>query len=313
MPEAVTNGAGSQLIPLFLNMEGCATQEEMNANVKATIKRGYDPLTAYLGSEKGKVCLVGSGPSIAETHEELSGDIIAINSSIKYLLEHDIVPKYGMIWDADEICENFAVAHPDITYLLGARCHSKVFDKLADCKTIVWHAGGDHNISEFLLKHKIDEPMVNGGSAGVTRGMYLAVALGYTDLKIFGADSSYSDAGDTHITGSLVYEKDFRCWIGNGDTAKEFRTTPEWCAQVNEFRDIYSVFRHPAYQIDIEVMGPGMLPYMAYLMEQKDKQNLLWHEDGTPHKSNVMMDITKPPTDKPQPLAEEPENVNVSL
>ena len=101
----------------------------------------------------------------------------------------------------------FAVPHPDITYLVASRCHPDVFKRLEGCKIIVWHAGGDHNINDLLCERKLNEPMVNGGSAGVTRAMFLVNCLGYTDQHIFGADSSYT-GDDTHIRGSLVPEKD---------------------------------------------------------------------------------------------------------
>jgi len=257
----------------------------MNSNVLETIKRGYTPISSYLDKYDGKVSVVGSGPSLEFTHKELRGDIIAINSSIGYLLDQGIVPKFGVIWDAHEICEKFAIPHPKITYLIGARCHPKVFERLKDCKVIAWHAGGDHNISELLTENDIMEPMINGGSAGVTRGMYLAVALGYKRLHIFGGDSCYRK-DETHITGSLVPEKDIMISIGK-DNPVYFRTTPEWCSQVNEFRDIYSIFSHPQINIKITVHGEGMLPHMAKLMNEKRKKKLLWNKDGTPHKSNV--------------------------
>lgn len=309
----LTAPEGVQLIPLFLDMHGCATKEEMNANVLATIERGYVSFNEHLLKYSGECSIVGSAPSIEKTYKDLQGDVLAINSSIKYLLEHGVTPKFAMIWDAAEICKEFAIPHPDITYLIGARCHPKVFDRLKDCKIVVWHAGGDHNIAELLKDREIDEPMINGGSAGVTRAMYLAVALGYKKLNIYGADSSYSEKGDTHITGSLVPEKDFRCWIGNGEGAKQFRTTPEWCAQVNEFRDIYSVFRHPAYDINIDVFGEGMLPYMGELMREKDRKDLLWAEDGTPHPSNTPVPIEAPEGKTLTQVLEERENgTNIS-
>ena len=289
-----------QLRPLYLYMVGCSTEQEMNANVIATIERGYTPITEYLHKSSGSVSIVGSGPSIEETYKELDRDILAINNAIKFLLAKGIVPKWAMIWDAAEICEQFAIPHPDITYLIGARCHPKVFERLKDCKVVVWHAGGDHNINDFLYERGIKEPMINGGSAGVTRAMYLAVGLGYRELHIYGGDSCYSDDGKTHVNGSLVPEKDMMISIGNNPPLF-FRTTPEWCAQVNEFRDIYSLFRHPMCNVSIKVHGEGMLPYMAQLMDAKDKANLLWNADGTPHPSNI-----------PRPVPEESQSLEVN-
>jgi len=298
---------GPPLLPLYLHMEGCATESEMNANVTATIERGYTRFNEYLGKFEGEAAIVGAGPSIKRTHKDLKGDVIAINSAIGYLLDQGTVPRWAMIWDASHLCAQFAIPHPDITYLIGARCHPSVFERLKDCKVICWHAGGDHNIAEFLVQKKLDEPMVNGGSAGVTRAMYLAVALGYRKLNIYGADSSYSDDGHTHINGSLVPEKDLMVWIGNGKGKKLFRTTPEWCAQVNEFRDIYAMFRHPNFGIEIEVYGEGMLPHMAELMKAKAAYGLIWNPDGTVHPSYKFDDGREPgPPPATQQLEEKP-------
>jgi len=305
-------GETPHLLPLHLEMVGCATQEEMNSNVEATIERGYTALNASLDAYDGDVSIVGSGPSIQFTFDDLTGDVMAINSAIGYLLDQDIVPKFGMIWDADEICKNFAVPHPDITYLIGSRCHPKVFERLKDCEIIVWHAGGDHNINELMVeKGLLEEPMVNGGSAGVTRAMYLAVGLGYKPLHIFGADSCYRENA-THINGSLVPEKDLMVAIGN-DPPLFFRTTPEWCSQVNEFRDIYSIFSHPKVNIDISVYGEGMLPHMASLMEEKKEKGFLWNEDGSMHESNVPTEMEPHNiAAKESQLLEEKENDTVS-
>ena len=274
LPLLAVGGAenpSAPLLPLLLTMESCATEQEMNSNVAATIARGYTRINEHLSTCSGTVSIVGAGPSIKTTYQELTGEVLAINSSIGYLLQQGIVPKWGMIWDASELCKNFATPHPEVTYLVGARCHPTVFDNLSGCKVVAWHAGGDHNIAEYLAQNNIDEPMVNGGSAGVTRALYLAVALGYREIHLFGADSCYSDEGDTHISGSLVPEKDMKVWIGNGAGNKCFRTTPEWCAQIEEYKAIYPLFR--SIGIRIEVHGEGMLPHMHQLLVVKHQND----------------------------------------
>lgn len=271
------------LFPLTLHMIGCATAEEMNANVDATRARGYTGIIDLLDKAgMGDVSIVGSGPSLRETWQDLKGDVFAINQAIGFLLDKGVVPKWAMLWDAAEIVEQFAVPHPDITYLVAARCHPSVFERLKDCKVRVWFAGGDHNINEYMIKHELDDPLVNGGSAGVTRGLYLATCLGYRHLHVFGADASYSADGATHVKASLVPEKDFHVWIGNGEGKRLFRTTPEWCSQVNEFRDIFHLFSHPNYAVKIDVYGDGMLPHMWRLMKMKEAAGKLWNPDGTP-------------------------------
>ncbi len=231
-------------------MTSCITSQEMHTNFFATLERGFTPINEHLGAYSGACSIVGSGPSIKETHKELKGDVIAINSAISYLLDQGIVPKFGVLWDGTEIVKKFARPHPDITYLVASRCHPKVFENLKGCKVIVWHAAGDHDIvdviqrPEVFEKLKIAQPLICGGSAGVTRTLYLASVLGYADIHLFGADSCYSSAGETHIRGSVVPEKDILVSLGNGTEgapAAWFRTTPEWCAQVNEYRSIYAL------------------------------------------------------------------------
>lgn len=257
------------LLPLLLSMECCASQGEMNGNVKATIDRGYVRLNEYLDKFSGTVSICGSGPSLADTCTALEGDVIAINNSLSYLLGRGIVPKFAMFWDAAEVVAKFAIPHPDITYLVGARCHPSVFARLEGCKQIVWHAGGDYNIADFLVEHNINEPMINGGSAGVTRCMYLAFALGYRNFHLHGADSSYSDEGKTHVNESVVPEKDFRVWVGNHQGNRQFRTTPEWCGQVEEIKLIYPWFSQ-ILGVSVKAHGEGLFPYIVRIMQHNE-------------------------------------------
>lgn len=255
------------LLPLALDMHGCATEEERNYNLEATIARGYVGFQTLMDKFSGTASLVGSGPSIQETYKELQGDVCAINQAVGFLIEKGVIPKFAMLWDAADIVSNFAVPHPDVTYLVASRCHPSVFERLKDCKVIVWHAGGDHKINEYLSSRNIIEPMVLGGSAGITRGIFLLGALGYRNLHLFGADSSYASDGKTHAIKSLVPEKDIMVSVGDTPPCW-FRTTPEWCAQVYEYRAIYAMFTHKGYAM-LQVHGEGMLPYMHKILDAK--------------------------------------------
>jgi uncharacterized Rossmann fold enzyme len=268
--KGIAAGEALPLFPVGLAMEGCFTEEVMNANFFATLERGYTPINDYIGKFSGTCSIVGSGPTIEQTHTELVGDVIAINGAIKYLLQSGIVPKFGMIWDCDPVCWNFAEPHPDVTYLIASRAHPKVFERLRDCKVIVWHAAGDLNINELMnrpeviAKQPCHEPLINGGTAGVTRCMYVAMTLGYKDLHIFGGDSCYLD-DKTHVQGSLVAEKDMMVSVGN-DPPAYFRTTPEWCAQVEEYRTIYAIFT-ALCGLTLSVHGYSMLKFMHDRLE----------------------------------------------
>lgn len=257
------------ILPLVLNMECTATEGEMNGNVAATLERGYTSLVPYLGTTGGSVSICGAGPSLGERIADLKGDVFAINSAIGYLLERGIVPRWAMIWDCAELCEQFAVPHQDVTYLIGSRCHPKVFERLRDCKVVVWHACGDHNIKEFLESKNISEPLVNGGTTGVTRGIYLAYALGYRDFHIFGADSCYKN-GKTHVNGSLVHEQHLQILVGG----RWYESTPQWAAQIEEMKVMYPMFKHTVLAAEMTAYDDGMFGWVMSLMKSDEKKAL---------------------------------------
>lgn len=306
LPLLGMGGEVSPLIPLQLHMECCATQGEMNGNVLASIKRGYTRINEYLDKFKGTIAICGAAPSLRGRYQELvnlGADVMACNSAIGYLIEKGIPPRWGMIWDASPLCEAFVTPHPDVTFLVGARCHPSVFEKLKDCRVICWHAGGDHNIAELMVEHQINEPMINGGSAAVTRAMYLAVALGYRNLHVFGADSSYAENGDTHVRGaSLVTEKDMKIYVGNGEGSKAFRTTPEWAAQIEEFKAIYGHFQ--IIGIPITSHCYGMWQHVADLLgmsphyEQRPLQPQNIHAHQTQYELTALP-VSQLPTGEP--------------
>lgn len=265
--QALAGGQQLPLVQLALDMYSCATESQIHEHFYATLDRGFKDFTPYIGKYSGSCSLVGAGPSIKETYKEITGDVVSVNSAIWFLLEKGIVPKFHVIWDALEICEKFAIPHPDVTYLIASRCHPKVHEKLKDCNVIVWHAGGDYDIQEIMNSKEVQDrigiqPLVNGGSAGVTRGLFLVSTLGYTDFHIFGGDSSYS-GNETHVMGSVVKEKDMMVCMGDGTPGAPtawFRTTPEWCQQVNEFRTLYAIFADKGCKITVH--GEGLLGEM---------------------------------------------------
>lgn len=296
------------LLRLAFDMQSAATETQVEEHFRATVSRGYEPLNKLLGVAKDGVCsLVGAGPSLKETLSELTGDVIAINSAIHYLLDNGVVPKYAMLWDAWQIVEKFAVPHPDVTYLVASRCHPDVFKRLEGCKVVVWHAAGDHHILD-LVKEEASEPypvMVNGGTAGITRGIYLADALGYKSIHLFGADSSY--AGDaTHVRGSVVAEKDTMVAIGCAPPLF-FRTTPEWCQQVNEYKTIYTLFTRCGFKFATH--GMGMLQTMHEILEAKKKlkgEEQFFAEMLKEHNEQLDMDMAASRGDVDVPLVEPP-------
>jgi hypothetical protein len=253
-------------LPLTLHSSLANTVEDISANIESALKRDYIPFNEFYGKKSGAVAIVGSGPSLKENWKQLrkfKGDILACNAACQFLLGKGIVPTYMMCFDADPLMLEFVTPHPEITYLMASRCPPKAFDMLDGCKVVCWHALGDERIDELLGKYKRMEPMVSGGGAAVTRSMVLVVAMGYTDVHLYGADSSFRN-GDTHIRQSTTKERRMNLKVGE----RVFVVAPWMAQQAEEFKILLPSLtqRNGA---DFTVHGDGLIPHLAVEMGAK--------------------------------------------
>jgi hypothetical protein len=167
-----------------------------------------------------------------------------------------------MCFDADPLMLEFITPHKGIKHLIGSRCPAEAFEMLKDCEVYVWHAGGDRYIEEILQENGLyKEPMVNGGTAAVTRSFYLAPALGYKELHVFGADSSFAPSGDTHIRKSTTEEREIyiKC------AGRIFKTAPWMTTQIEDFKILAPDLRDN-YGIRIVMHGDGYMQHVAKMM-----------------------------------------------
>ena len=227
-------------------------------NLEATFARGYTPFKAAEEKIEKPVSIVGAGSSLSSTYKDIVGDVIACNSAHDFLIEKGIIPKYAMIWDANPIMAAvIKKPHKDVHYLIASRCHPSVFDKLKNCRVTVWHALGGENVEEQLVKRNLREPMVAGGSSGVTRALFLAGALGYSkEMHIFGV----CDAGDgktTHVIGSLATQT----FLDIRVCGKWWKLAPWMAMQAADFKTIAPIMQ--ANGVRLVVHGSGFLPYTA--------------------------------------------------
>ena len=239
------------------------TVEDIDRNIEHALQRAYIPLPELVGTKKGAVSIVGSGPSLKgnwQRMRDMGHPIIACNAACQFLLERGIVPDYMFCFDADPLMLEFITPHPDITYLIGSRCPPQTFDLLAGCKVVVWHANGDEHIEALLNKHNKMEPMVAGGSAAVTRSMMLAQAMGWSEIHLWGCDSSHL-AEDTHIRKSTTDEKRMHIMV----VGREFICSPWMAQQAEDFKALANPMRD-SLGVDLVVHGDGLIPHLAYSM-----------------------------------------------
>lgn len=237
-------------------MECCETEENLERNISATLNRPYVRFNEYVDSQKGRVNICGFGPSLTTTYQTMVGDVIACNGAHDWLIEKGVIPKWCLLMDAAPVMTKLVTPHPDVTYLVASRCHQSLFDHLKGHKVIVWHCAGDLKAMDLLESKGRMEPLVNGGTATVTRGMVLAVAMGYEELHLYGADSSYE--GDfTHVKKSVVEEKELMVFVNH----RWFKTTPWMCGQVEDIKVLCPPLIEGGARFVFH--GDGLLPFVA--------------------------------------------------
>ena len=137
------------------------------------------------------LAVIGGGPSVRWHIEELrawSGDLWAVNGVYEYLLDEGVVPTGFIGVDPlPGLAEYVKRAHPDTTFLMSGLCDPSVFDRLKGHQVSLWFP------EQSGMKFPGGLWIVNGGTTGLTRTPFLARMLGYRDITIFGADSSFDE------------------------------------------------------------------------------------------------------------------------
>jgi hypothetical protein len=250
-------------MPLRLRTALANSVEDIDRNIEHSLTQSYTPFQEILNTQSGAVSVVGSGPSLKKNWKKLrdSGtDIVACNAACQFLLERGVVPKYMFCFDADPLIYEFFTKHPDITYLIASRVPPKTWELLEGCKVVCWHSAGDKNIESILNSHNRMEPMIAGGTAAVTRAMYLVQNLGYKEINVWGADSSF-DGEDTHIRKSTTLERRI---LVNANK-RVFETAPWMAQQIEDFKVLVPILtKHCG--IRVIVHGDGLLQHIARAM-----------------------------------------------
>lgn len=245
------------LAPLSLATEICETPENIRANLVRTLSTEYKTFNKRLLTKGGSVISIcGSGPSLRREFYKTKGDVLACNAAHDFMVRNGRKPDFGMVWDADKVVNKFITPTEGVEYFLASRCHPEVFERFAGFNVTVWHAGGDECLPDLLDEYNKPEPIINGGSAAVVRGMFLAAAMGYREMHIFGADSSYEGEA-SHFQKSVVPEEAMSVYC----LGKWFKTTPWLAVQVEDFKLIGPALRDGGAKI--VVYGDGLLPHVA--------------------------------------------------
>lgn len=221
-------------------------------------------LDRQLGS--GTICIVGGGPSLSLYTDKIrqmrldGAQIMALNNAHDYLLQNKVAVDFAVLVDArKENASFYNYSQPNITYLLASQCHPKVFERLSGRDVRVWHSAlGDkaRKIYREQAKRRGAEnfPEIGGGCTVGLRACYLSYALGFTDIHLFGFDSSFEE----HHHAYPQALNDSQDVIEIEVSGKTFKTSPTMAKQAYQFQSV--VMRLTKAGVGITVHGGGLLP-----------------------------------------------------
>jgi hypothetical protein len=162
-------------------------EQERAGQIKSALARGL-PICGPQEVTARKLAIVAPSPSIKDKHLEFqswTGDIWAINGAHDYLVQEIGRAPTGFV-SVDPhpaMLKHVRFPQAKTTYYLASSSAPELFDALKGFDVRIWHS--KHDPGHY--------PAVSGGVSCVTSAPFLAYMLGYRDITIFGADSSYED------------------------------------------------------------------------------------------------------------------------
>jgi hypothetical protein len=253
------------MIEAVLDVVGNTKPDVLLGNVQRSVKRSL-PWFDFDDSLQGSVCLVGGGPSLVDTIDQLKArhqngaKVWAMNGSYDHLQSQGIIPDVMVMLDARPENVRF-VQNPQqsTTFYITSQCDDAVFDALEGYKVVLVHANTP-GVYELLEHEKARPVHLMGGFTTVgILSLILAKLQGFQRIFMFGMDSSYRN-GEHHaykqesndaerVIDAMINDVTYKC-------------APWMAQQVTDFQNVVAGFG----DVTIEVCGDGLLHEMAKAM-----------------------------------------------
>jgi hypothetical protein len=241
------------------------------------------------------VALVGSGPSLNNTVEELrdlmlgGAKIVTTNGALQWCLDHNFRPSATVVLDARPSTARFVAPEvPGCLHYVASQCHPDVWATVARRERVaIWHAAAEEGPATAILDDYYGKGRwmpVPGGSTVASRALLLLRQAGYTRFHLFGVDSCW--LGDQHHAfDQPENETDKRIAVdvtpsGGGETQRFF------CApwHLKQFEDFLLVVRTHGHEFRLNLHGDGLLAYAlkagAAVSVQKETSHGSWGLDS---------------------------------
>jgi hypothetical protein len=260
--------------------------DRLVANIRHSIRLGY-PQIRPQAVHGDRALLVGGGPSLEDTFEELrelyfqGAKVVTVNGSYQWCLERNIRPSAQIVLDArPENARFVSPAVPQCKYLLASQCAPETWAAVDGRPDVwIWHAVAEDNptakpvLDAYYQGRWMPTP---GGTTVVMRAITVLRALGFLRMDLFGVDSCVM--GDKHHAYPQP-ENDadkvhpFVCYpSGHPEQARTFHCTA-W--QAKQLECFLQTIRLNGSQFLLNVHGNGLLAFVL-----KASADVEWKSDA---------------------------------
>lgn len=240
-------------------------------NIQSSIRRGY-PQVWSNAMNGHRICLVGGGPSINDTFDELralvfnGAKLVALNGAYQWCLDRNLKPAAHVILDARPSSAAFiGPPVPECRYYLCSQCDPSTWDAVADRPWVgIWHAAGEPALEAVLDAYYLGRwARIPGGTTVGTRSIALFRMLGFLRFNLFGFDSCWFDHRH-HAYQQPQNDRDLRLRITIA--AKDSRMPPRdfWVApwHLKQVEDMVLFIKAHGDKFLLHVHGDGLIAYL---------------------------------------------------
>lgn len=251
-------------IQSFASQIKCTSDaDKRNANVASALARGL-PLIKKQDANDRSLAIVGGGPSVIDDLDKIRGfaDIWCVNGALDWLVENGIIPTGYVIIDPEPMMVQYLQNPPKETvYYVGSVCHPDTFDALKDRNVVLFHPLMDD------MPIVDTKAVIGGGPTVLTRAPQLGYRLGFRDVHLFGADSSY-ERGIHHI-----YDAPMDPLVRVSLDDEIYETSGVFLHQVAYFQQIWHWFdsKGANFEIHGRGLGPAILKAKMHTDEEAER------------------------------------------
>jgi len=274
----VIDYANADVAHAMANGEMNTEEPQILANIASSIRRGW-PQMRRDPNRPDRICLVGSGPSLADTWSELrqlvweGATLVTLNGAYHYCLERNLRPQTQIVMDARPSNARFVQPLvPKCNYLLASQCAPEVWDAVDGRENVwIWHpvVKTEANATELLNRYYGGQWMgVGGGTTVASRAIFLLRTAGYLRYDLFGIDCCWM--GDEHHAlpqpenaNDAKNKHRIRASVRGSEESREFLVSPWMLKQAEDFLTMMQI---NGKHFSLTVHGDGLLAYLMRLL-----------------------------------------------